>query len=199
MKHQQQQQPHSNVKYHTPKKITLPHKNGNGNGYSLSLLYNSHIHIIQTLPIPFSSKLFLTLTAKVKMSRRNQTFYRCKFMKSQKPRTQKIKFRQKNWKLRLRNLTDSNKIIFKIQNFILTCIISFYLIFSLYLFRFRFRFTLNNILYRMQKAKAKTIFSKIRIRIRKQLLSKSNGKWIISFRVQCFQFRLYSSSLSEDV
>jgi len=89
--------------------------------------YNSHIHIIQTLPLPFSSKLYLT--AKVKMSRRNQTFYRCRFMKSQKPRTQKIKIKPTNWKLRLRNLIDSDKIIFKIHNSILACILSFYLIF----------------------------------------------------------------------
>ncbi len=85
MKHQQQR--HSNVKYYTLKK-SRPHKNGNGNGYN----YNSRtrIHIIQTLPLPlsllFSSELFLT--TKVKMSRRNQTFYRCKFMKSRKPRFQ---------------------------------------------------------------------------------------------------------------
>ena len=88
MKHQQQR--HSNVKYYTLKK-SRPHNNGNGNGYN----YNSctRMHIIQTLPLPlsslFSSELFLT--TKVKMSRRNQTFYRCKFMKSQKPRTQKNK------------------------------------------------------------------------------------------------------------
>ena len=128
MKHQQQQQRHSNVKYYTLKK-SRPHKNGNGNGYN----YNSRtrIHIIQTLPLPlsllFSSELFLT--TKVKMSRRNQTFYRCKFMKSQKPRTQKIKIKPKNWKLRLRNLIDSGKIIFKfkIHDFILEYILSFYL------------------------------------------------------------------------
>ena len=92
MKHQQQRRSRSNVKvkYYTLKK-SRPHKNGNGNGYN----YNSRarIHIIQTLPLPlsllFSSELFLT--TKVKMSRRNQTFYRCKFMKSQKPRTQKNK------------------------------------------------------------------------------------------------------------
>jgi len=112
MKHQQQR--HSNVKYYTLKK-SRPHNNGNGNGYN----YNSctRMHIIQTLPLPlsslFSSELFLT--TKVKMSRRNQTFYRCKFMKSQKPRTQKIKIKPKNWKLRLRNLIDSGKIIFKFK------------------------------------------------------------------------------------
>jgi len=69
----------------THPKNHAPHENGNGYNY------NSRIHIIQTLPLPlpllFSSELFLT--TKVKMSRKNQTFYRCKFMKSQKPRTQK--------------------------------------------------------------------------------------------------------------
>jgi len=125
VKHQRQRHSHSNVKYHTPKKIALPHKNGNG--YSIFLLTTQLQFSQQTLPLPFSSKLYLT--AKVKMSRRNQTFYRCRFMKSQKPRTQKIKIKPKNWKLRLRNLIDSDKIIFKIHNSILACILSFYLIF----------------------------------------------------------------------
>ena len=120
MRHQQQRRSNVKVKYYTLKK-SRPHN------------YNSRtrIHIIQTLPLPlsllFSSELFLT--TKVKMSRRNQTFYRCRFMKSQKPRTQKIKIKPKNWKLRLRNLTDSDKIIFEIHNSLLACILSFYLIF----------------------------------------------------------------------
>jgi len=134
MKHQQQR--HSNVKYYTLKK-SRPHNNGNGNGYN----YNSctRMHIIQTLPLPlsslFSSELFLT--TKVKMSRRNQTFYRCKFMKSQ-------------------NLIDSGKIIFKfkIHDFILEYILSFYL--------FRY-LDLLWILYYIEYTKSKrqkTIFSR---------------------------------------
>ena len=130
VKHQRQRHSHSNVKYRTPKKSRSLIRNEMDAQSQYSYLlhnYNSHIHIIQTLPLPFSSKLYLT--AKVKMSRRNQTFYRCRFMKSQKPRTQKIKIKPKNWKLRLRNLIDSDKIIFEIHNSLLACILSFYLIF----------------------------------------------------------------------